>query len=414
MVWSLGNKILFRFFFCYVILFVFSSQFVFFDLLDIFWSRITHWFSQSILHFEIESSLIGTGSGDTTYNFVLVLIFGLLSVLLTIIWSLIDPKRANYQKLLNGLIVLIRYYLFYQLLIYGMSKLFYLQFRPPSLESLNQPLGEFSPMGLAWNFFGYSKGMVVFTGILELAAGFLLLFKRTVTLGGIFAFALFTYIFALNIFYDIPVKILSLHFLLMSLFLIALDSKRLWNLLVVNKATEPREIQQLFKKAKWIKWKNGIKWSIIIGVVVIFFIRNYNFLNELNQKMENSPLMNTYKVTWFEKKKILSDDNQCACIRWKEIRLGDSDRAIIIQEDGRVKHYFCSFQPENKQILVRTERNAAQTDSLFYLVQETGEIQFTGQLKNDSVQFKCIRRNRSDFNLNRYEFRWINEFPDNR
>jgi len=75
----------------------------------------------------------------------------------------------------------------FALLSYGTAKLFGGQFSFPSLERLDQKIGESSPMGLLWTFMGYSKLYTVFGGICQITAGLLLLFRRFSALGSLMA-----------------------------------------------------------------------------------------------------------------------------------------------------------------------------------------------------------------------------------
>jgi hypothetical protein len=72
-------------------------------------------------------------------------------------------------------------------------------------------------MGLAWAFLGFSKGYILFMGLAEICAG-LLLFRRTMTFGAIITLMTAMNVMAVNYFYDVPVKILSTHLVLMTLF----------------------------------------------------------------------------------------------------------------------------------------------------------------------------------------------------
>ena len=52
-------------------------------------------------------------------------------------------------------------------------------------------------------------------------------------------------IFTLNMTYDVPVKLFSFHLLLMSLFLLAPDTKRLLNVLLLNRPADVSVIPPL-------------------------------------------------------------------------------------------------------------------------------------------------------------------------
>ena len=115
------------------------------------------------------------------------------------------------------------------------------QFIFPTFGRLVEPLGEFSPMGLLWNFMGYSTPYIIFSGLAEVTGATLLLFRRTATLGAMASAAVLLNIVMLNFCYDVPVKLYSLNLLLMAIFLMAPDLPRLANLLVLESANRRGE-----------------------------------------------------------------------------------------------------------------------------------------------------------------------------
>ncbi|HFA48265.1 MAG TPA: hypothetical protein ENJ95_04515 [Bacteroidetes bacterium] len=258
MKWSVFRKIAFRFFASYLFLFIMSTQFVLSSVFDALWQKVVPWFAENILHLPEKITVFSNGSGDTTYNYVSLLVYIAVSLLVAIVWSALDRKRGNYNKLLQWLVVLVRYYVVFQMLMYGFAKLFYMQFQPPRFSRLVQPYGDSSPMGLLWTFMGQSKGYTVFAGLGELVGGLLLLSRRTSTLGALVVFGVMANVMAMNFFYDIPVKILSSHLVLMSLFLIALDYKRLLNLFLLNRPTSPLSYPAYFENPKLEKAKEVV------------------------------------------------------------------------------------------------------------------------------------------------------------
>ena len=116
-------------------------------------------------------------------------------------------------------------------------KIFKLQFPSASLTHLLDPLGDFSPMGLAWTYMGFSKGFNVFVGFLELLGGLLLIPKRTQTLGSFLIIGVMTQVAVMNFCYDIPVKLFSVYLVLMALVIFITDNRFL-NVFIKNKAVK--------------------------------------------------------------------------------------------------------------------------------------------------------------------------------
>ncbi|HVX48771.1 MAG TPA: hypothetical protein VHB48_01390 [Chitinophagaceae bacterium] len=154
-------------------------------------------------------------------------------------WTLIDRKRQSYDTLNYWLVTVVRYFVAFTMFNYGFVKIIKLQFPFPSLNTLMEPYGQSSPMGLAWNFIGFSKGYNYFTGIGEITAGFLLLLRRTARFGAILSLVIAGNIMAINYCFDVPVKLMSSALVVMSLFLLFEDRTRLVNFFFRNKPVEP-------------------------------------------------------------------------------------------------------------------------------------------------------------------------------
>jgi hypothetical protein len=125
------------------------------------------------------------------------------------------------------------------MIVYGLSKVIPMQMPAPRLFTLQQPVGDLTPMRLLWTFMGASPAYESFTGLAELLGGVLLLVPRTVLLGALVCAVDMTMVFMLNLCYDVPVKIMSFHYLVMSLLLVAPDMSRLIDLFVRNRPVAP-------------------------------------------------------------------------------------------------------------------------------------------------------------------------------
>jgi len=186
-----------------------------------------------------ELSLRPSGSGDRLADWV-ARAFGLtLAIAGAVIWSAISRRALHHRTALAGMRIYVRYFVGWTMLLYGFAKLFPpTQFPPPWGDSLVAARGDFSPMGLLWAFMGFSPAYVAFTGVAEVIGGALLLHRRTTTLGAIVVAAVMANVVALNFCYDVPVKIHSVHYLALAMFLAAPDTRRLFDVFVRGRATE--------------------------------------------------------------------------------------------------------------------------------------------------------------------------------
>ena len=188
----------------------------------------------------------GSGSGDKNYDWVLVFCTLVLACVITAAWSLLDRKPRDHRDLQKWFRLFLRLCLGSQMLSYGFVKAFPLQMTFPSLFTLTEPFGNFSPMGVLWSSVGASPAYETFTGCAEIFGGLLLIFPRTVTLGALIALADMSMVFTLNMTYDVPVKLLSFHLILISLLLLAPDFRRLGNFFFLGRPTEPSQHAPLY------------------------------------------------------------------------------------------------------------------------------------------------------------------------
>jgi len=120
----------------------------------------------------------------------------------------------------------------------------------PYLTRLLEPYGNFSPMGVLWASIGAAPAYEVFAGCAEMLGGILLIVPRTTTLGALVCLADMIQVFMLNMTYDVPVKLLSFHLILLSVFLLAPDVQRLANLFFLNRAAGPSTQPPLFARPR--------------------------------------------------------------------------------------------------------------------------------------------------------------------
>jgi hypothetical protein len=191
---------------------------------------LTEWIGAHLLR--VDARFVSGTSGDTLFYWVQTFWILCVSAIAAVIWSSIDRKRGRHPTLDGWFRVFIRFTLAGQMFYFGMAKIIPTQFVPPALTTLVQPIGNMPLTTLLWVFMGSSIGYQVFTGAAEVAAGVLLISPRTAPLGALVAFLDMVQVFALNVAYDVGLKLLSFHFIVMALLVLAPDLRRLMSALV--------------------------------------------------------------------------------------------------------------------------------------------------------------------------------------
>lgn len=278
--WSAGTRIVFRFGFCYLMMFALCCgnatiwEIIPFHLGEHLenWSSWpffhgAQWLAQHRFHLTgVGAKLHSTGSGDTILNWIAVGMMLSIAVVAGLLWSILDRRSAAYPKLFFWFRLILRLTLGYAMLNYGLAKLFPLQMAPPSLAVLNEPLGNTSPMTMLWTLIGLNPLYEMICGAMEVMAGVLILFRRTVLLGALLTAFLTANIVLFNFFFDVPVKIYAAHLLLMSLAVIAPDMRGLWSYFILHRPCTP--VYGWTKPAR----RYGLRAETVATAVVLLFV----------------------------------------------------------------------------------------------------------------------------------------------
>ena len=413
--WNISQKIAFRFFAVYIFLFTMSNQFVASGIFDKLWRIVVPWFAKNILQLEKDITIFTNGSGDTTYNFVSLLVFALIAAIVTVVWTAFNPQKPQDSKLLDPLVVLVRYYIIFQMVTYGLAKLFYLQFQEPMFSRLIQPYGESSPMGLLWTFMGFSKGYTIMAGAAEFLGGMLLLFRKTRTLGAMVVFGVMVNVMAMNFFYDVPVKILSSHLVFLSVFLLVLDGRRLLNFLILNKEAPAREINHFITNPKIRRIKDYIKWGLVSIGLGLAFYQMFNLVSQYGPAAEKPPLYGLHEVETFERNGEIIPPLTTDSTRWDK---------LIIQRAGAARVHFMpnnrqfyDFKPDSLENFVLINVSGDTTgmlDTLFFTQPDSNLLELEGILASDTLKIRLKSRQKDSFLLMNRGFHWVSEYPHNR
>ena len=419
--WSFTQKFLFRFFAAYFFLYIFpfpAGYIPFTDFLytwyQALWELLVPWTGENILHVSYPITVKPNGSGDTTFNYVQLFLFAVFALIAAITWSVADRRRKSYDQFLYWLMVYVRYYLAFTMMGYGFYKIIKTQF-PFPFYNLTQTFGESSPMGLLWNFMGYSTAFNVFTGLAEVIGGFLLLFRKTATFGSLFCITVLTNIVAMNFCYDVPVKLFSSNLLLMAIFIAVPDMQRLINFFFRNKAVPAKNIQPKFYK-RWMK----ITWAtvkiLLIGSVLYSTItgvwEGYKIYGD--EATQRRPLFGIYNVTKFTVNNetlppLVTDTSQ-----WKQINVTFNDLITIKMMNDSLKRYNFIIDSVTKTVNISEYPGKGYKLKLSYNNPDSTHLILAGKLKEDSVHIEMKKVDINNMRLIKRGFHWINEYPYNR
>lgn len=410
--WTGWRKILFRFSCIYILLYIsplnWLSDIPGINLLGEYYSRAEDWLvNMGNTHlFHVKDVLVPlNGSGDTSYGYAQLCFFLLVALVGTIIWTLVD-RRTNYDIAYYWLLVLVRYYVAMVALRYGIIKLFGFQMVFPSLSALATPLGDYLPMRFAWYFIGYSAPYQFFSGAVEVVAGVLLLFRRTSTLGAFIAASVFLNVMMMNLCYDIPVKIFSIHLFLFSNFLLIGDVRRLLNFFVFNRPTQATARFVLPKK-----WMKRSQLALKIVFFILFLV--LPLIQFSSSSSDQGPAPKKLATGFFTVDQF--QGNPVDSLRWKDVVFEANNSGSILTADTlfrqRYHRAYFSYKLDSAAHTIAFKRFASDTTALFtmaYTMPDTNQILLRGKIRTDSVVIGLKRQNRH-FQLAERQFHWLSE-----
>jgi hypothetical protein len=369
--WSLGARILFRFFFCFLLLSALPMQSRV-SILDPIpgartalrpvhqdvWRAISPWAAINIFNVSGSATRYAqTGSTDTMLSHIQFLGYLVVAWVIAIAWSALDRKRLDYRALHDWLRVIVRYTLAIAMFTYGIAKVLPIQFARVDgdfgIDRLIEPYGQFSPMGVLWTFMGTSRAYTIFTGIAELTGFVFLLFRRTTTLGALMSAVALVHVVALDVSFDIDVKLGALSYLLMAMFLLAPDAGRLTNLLLLNRAAAPVVFRPLWPARPWTSPIMATSKWLFIAALVLPGVQGAWERREITRP--KGPLYGIYEVVTFvengRERPVLATEAD----RWTRVALVDfadatTGSATIRNSDDSMIRYRSVDAPEGGQL----------------------------------------------------------------
>jgi uncharacterized membrane protein YphA (DoxX/SURF4 family) len=376
--------------------------------------QIVFWTAAHI--FGVRQSLVytGSGSGDKTFDWVLAFCLLILAALATAIWSVLDRRRESYVTLHKWFRVVIRFALASQMIVYGMDKVVPLQMPFPFLTRLVQPYGSFSPMGVLWSSIGASQSYEIFAGCAEMLGGILLIFPRTTMLGALVSLADLVQIFALNMTYDVPVKLFSFHLILMCLFLLAPDFSRLADFFLRNREARPSSAPPLFRTRR----SNRIAFAaqIVFGAWLVGMnIYGARIAwHTYGGGRTKSPLYGIWDV---EKMSVdgqfhpplLTDRD-----RWRRAIFDFPTRITFQRPDDSFSGYGAAINVTNKTIALTKNGDKNWKANFTFDRPVKDQLTLDGDMDSHKIHMSLRLADRDKFLLVNRGFQWIQEYPFNR
>jgi hypothetical protein len=382
--WKGYEKILFRFFFIFLILLTIPLDWKFYQLLfSINWLDL-HWhnlFELSKYHPQFFNEGVNSPWGLGSYSSWGFLI--LIGIVGTGVWSVFDKERKEYAVLYYWLRVLLRYRLAFALITYGFIKVFPLQMPYPPLSNLLTHYGDFFHWKIYFQTLGIAPKYQSFLGFVEIFAAILILNRRTVTFGVGILFGFMGNIAVVNGFYDVGEHVFSTYLVLISVFLFAHDIPRLWSLLVKETYTLSERFKPDFSNQTIKKLRFGLRTVFVLFIVLFGFKTYSNFSND-PYKLPKTPGLKDayglYNVKVFVLNKDTIPYSRTDERRWQDV-VFEKWSTLSVKQNRPVKIDFTTGENANTHDIDRNYESAG-VAGRHYFYYEADTLNNTLKLQN--------------------------------
>jgi hypothetical protein len=431
--WSPAKRISFRFAFSYLVLYILPFPIYVIPYLQVItkpyeelWNALVPWVGRHVFHVNI--TVFPNGSGDTTFNYVQLFCFLVLAVVATLVWTLLDRRRTQYERLYEWLRVYVRFDLAVTMFAYGIDKVIMLQFQSPGPDRLLEPFGQASPMGLLWTFMGASAAYTFFGGASEVLGGLLLTTRRTTLLGSLVCIGVITNIVMLNFSYDVPVKLFSSHLLLMAVFLAAPDVRRLADLFVLNRPVPAARVRPLFSR-RWAHLGTLIlRTVLLVAFLVSSFYDALAARKTYGELAPKPPLYGIWNVDELVENGQIRPPLLTDQTRWQRLIFAYPGYVRIqpMATVGEKSSTFYAVAVDEKARTLTLTKGGKGKDTgkdkgkpawkavLAYTRPDPSHLVLDGTFDGRQIHAVCQQADASQFLLVNRGFHWINEYPMNR
>jgi hypothetical protein len=320
--WPSWQKVFFRFIFlllvsssvfCWTLLGLFASMAfktrrynpaAFYKML----SKPLYWLDRHFFHTGYNPKIHQSFPQDNHYGVIFYLSLLLFALLGTLLWSVLDRNRPQYNRLLFWFRLFIRYTLAIVMFGYGIDKFIPVQMSYPKVDDLLTPL---------------------LTGAGEIIGSFLMLNRRSAVLGYLLQLVILINVVAFNIFYNVPVKMFSTQLLVYTVFLLNPFLLRLGQLFFMGKTISVTDPVYTFAMPRK---KYGLG-AVLICIPFFFFCTNTIEVHRRYVKQQASlRQQKLYEVTTFvatgKLPPLLTDT-----LLWKRFLLSVSIDSMALNKD---------------------------------------------------------------------------------
>jgi hypothetical protein len=248
----------------------------------------------------------------------------------------------------------------------------------------------------------------MFTGWAEVAAGLLLIVPRTTMVGAVIAFADMLQVWILNMTYDVGLKQTSFHLLLIAVFLLGPDLKRIGGALV---AVARPEVAR--PKGRAYDWDRGKRlWlQIVFGLYLLAMFSRLALVSWENPGGPGAPKSALYGI-WDISSMSVDGETRPALFndydrRWRRVIFDTPDLMIFQRLDDSFAHYGASIDVDRRQIALRKIQSRLWRASFTFDRRDADHMIVDGEMDEHKIHLDLQRLPMDVFRLTNGPFRWV-------
>jgi hypothetical protein len=304
------------------------------------------------------------------------------------------------------------------LLEYGMTKVIPTQFPPPPLTALVTPVGEMTLSALLWTTIGSAPAYQIATGCVEVLAAVLLLLPWTVPLGAVLALVSLLQVLLLNLTFDIGVKLVTMHLIVLSVILLVPAARSMAAVLVrlPPSREELRRTRKTDGTTPEVRLKAATTRTFAIVLPIVFgayLLGTQAYINWSYWQVGGGgrPKSVLYGIWNVER---LSVDGQVRPAelndydrRWRRVIFDTPDEIVFQRIDDSFARYGVSVESSSGTLALTKGGSRAWTSRFVFDRPAHDRLAISGEMDGHRIEADLRRMESSAFPLQSSGFRWV-------
>ncbi len=247
-------------------------------------------------------------------------------------------------------------------------------------------------------------------------------YRGLTLLGAVASLLAATFVFVLNMTYDVPVKLFSLHLMAMSLLLLAPDRTRLWNVFVLNRAAGPHAETPLLRRPLGRRVVVGLQLALGAWLIYANLTGSVEARARFGSTAPKPPLygiwdIETMAIDGHVRSPLTTDYG-----RWRRAVISSANALSFQRMDDTFVPYRAAVDAAAGTVTLSRAAPAgtpptsapAEVGRLAFAQSSPERLILEGAVDGRQIRMELRRVDHTGFRLLQGRFRWVQDYPFNR